>query len=51
MHQDHNQIIEHTDDTHVLRYLLHTVKGISPVSGGVMVDDIEQDYFVADEAI
>ena len=24
----------YTDDTHVMRFLLHNIKGLSPVSGG-----------------
>lgn len=44
MHQDHDEIIGHTDDTHVLRYLLHTIKGISPVSGGIMGESLELEY-------
>jgi len=32
------------DDNRVLRYLLHNVKGLSPVSGGVMGDALEQEY-------
>lgn len=37
------------DDNRVLRYLLHTVKGISPVSGGVMGDALENEYEAAEE--
>jgi hypothetical protein len=38
-----------TDDTRVLRYLLHTIKGISAVSGGVMGDSLEQEYAESEE--
>ncbi len=34
----------YADDTHVMRYLLHTIKGISPVSGGVLGGSLEQEY-------
>ncbi len=37
------------DDNRVLRYLLHNVKGISAVSGGVMGDTLEQEYQAAEE--
>lgn len=33
-----------TDDAAVLRYLLHTVKGLSPVSGDVISSSIEPEY-------
>lgn len=32
------------DDSRVLRYLLHNVKGLSPVSGGVLGDALELEY-------
>lgn len=38
------QSVNYHDDNRVLRYLLHTVKGISPVSGGVLGDSLEQEY-------
>lgn len=41
--------LTHTDDTRVLRYLLHTIKGISPVSGGVMGDALEREYAEVEE--
>lgn len=41
--------LTHTDDVRVLRYLLHTIKGISPVSGGVMGEALEQEYAEAEE--
>lgn len=46
---DINDELAHTDDTRVLRYLLHTIKGISPVSGGVMGEALEQEYAEAEE--
>lgn len=36
--------VNYHDDNRVLRYLLHTVKGISPVSGGVLGDTLEEEY-------
>lgn len=41
--------LTHTDDVRVLRYLLHTIKGISPVSGGVMGEALEAEYAEAEE--
>lgn len=40
--------INYHDDSRVLRYLLHNVKGISPVSGGVMGEALEQEYASAE---
>ncbi|OGL22585.1 hypothetical protein A2707_04690 [Candidatus Saccharibacteria bacterium RIFCSPHIGHO2_01_FULL_45_15] len=53
MHQNdpQNQPANFSDDTRVLRYLLHTVKGISPVSGGVMGDALEQEYETAEAEV
>ncbi|RYX79451.1 hypothetical protein EON76_01900 [bacterium] len=53
MHQNdpQNQPANFSDDTRVLRYLLHTVKGISPVSGGVMGDALEQEYESAESEV
>lgn len=34
----------YTDDVHVMRYLLQNVKGISPVSGGEMEDQLVPEY-------
>lgn len=42
--------INYHDDNRVLRYLLHTVKGISPVSGGVLGDALEEEYESAEES-
>ena len=44
-----NAPINYHDDNRVLRYLLHTVKGISPVSGGVLGDALENEYESAEE--
>lgn len=41
--------VDYHDDNRVLRYLLHTVKGISPVSGGVLGDALEEEYKTAEE--
>ena len=41
--------INYHDDNRVLRYLLHNVKGISPVSGGVLGDALEEEYRSAEE--
>lgn len=46
--QSQSPIISH-DDSRVLRYLLHNVKGIRAVSGGVMGDALEQEYQAAEE--
>lgn len=40
--------IDYHDDNRVLRYLLHTVKGLSPVSGGVLGDALEVEYETAE---
>ncbi|MDB5177260.1 MAG: hypothetical protein JWN75_928 [Candidatus Saccharibacteria bacterium] len=39
-----NEPISYHDDNRVLRYLLHTVKGLSPVSGGVLGEALENEY-------
>jgi hypothetical protein len=46
---DHNEPINYHDDNRVLRYLLHNVKGISAVSGGVLGDSLEREYAEAEE--
>lgn len=43
-----DQPVNYHDDNRVLRYLLHTVKGISPVSGGVLGDALENEYQAAE---
>lgn len=42
------QSISYHDDNRVMRYLLHNVKGISPVSGGVMGEALENEYLEAE---
>lgn len=49
MQNDPQQSFSVHDDNRVLRYLLHNVKGISPVSGGVMGEALEQEYELAEE--
>jgi len=44
-----NEPMNYHDDNRVLRYLLHTIKGLSPVSGGVLGDALEREYEVAEE--
>ncbi len=44
-----DQPINYHDDNRVMRYLLHTVKGLSPVSGGVLGDALEREYEAAEE--
>lgn len=44
-----NEPINYHDDNRVLRYLLHNVKGLSPVSGGVLGDALEEEYKTAEE--
>jgi len=39
-----NDSINYHDDNRVLRYLLQTVKGLSPVSGGVLGEALENEY-------
>lgn len=53
MHSDDptNEPMNYSDDTRVLRYLLHNIKGISAVSGGVMGDALEQEYEIAEEEV
>lgn len=46
---DHEAPLDYHDDNRVLRYLLHTVKGISPVSGGVLGDSLEEEYKAEEE--
>lgn len=43
--------INYHDDNRVLRYLLHTIKGISPVSGGVLGESLELEYERAEESL
>jgi len=46
-----DQPISYHDDNRVLRYLLHTVHGISPVSGGVLGEALENEYESAEEEV
>ena len=39
-----NDPINYHDDNRVLRYLLHNVQGLSPVSGGVLGEALEEEY-------
>ena len=39
-----------TDDMHVMRYLMHTIQGISPVSGGMLSQELVQEYALIDSA-
>lgn len=41
--------INYHDDNRVLRYLLQNVKGLSPVSGGVLGEALENEYEEAEE--
>jgi hypothetical protein len=45
-----DQSISYHDDNRVLRYLLHTVHGISPVSGGVLGETLEEEYRDSEES-
>lgn len=36
------------DDNQALRYLLHNVRGLSPVSGGVLGESLEAEYAQAE---
>lgn len=44
-----NEPLNYHDDNRALRYILHTVKGASPVSGGVLGDALEAEYETAEE--
>ena len=46
-----DQSFNYHDDNRVLRYLLHTVKGISPVSGGVLGEALENEYEMAEQEV
>jgi len=48
MTQYFDEPIDYHDDNRALRYVLHTVKGISPVSGGVLGDALEAEYEAAE---
>ncbi len=40
--------INYRDDNSMLSYLLHNVKGLSPVSGGVLGEALEYEYAEAE---
>lgn len=44
-----DDVTNYHDDNRVLRYLLHNVKGLSPVSGGVLGDALEEEYRTAEQ--
>lgn len=44
-----NDPVNYHDDNRVLRYLLHNVKGLSAVSGGVLGDALENEYESSEE--
>ncbi|MDB5183368.1 MAG: hypothetical protein JWO07_49 [Candidatus Saccharibacteria bacterium] len=44
-----NDPLNYHDDNRVLRYLLHNVKGLSPVSGGVLGEALENEYESAED--
>lgn len=46
---DNDMPIDYHDDNRVLRYLLQTVKGLRPVSGGVLGEALEEEYRIAEE--
>lgn len=49
--QHEDTLISYHDDNRVMRYLLHNVKGISAVSGGVLGDALEEEYKEAEVEI
>lgn len=49
MSDNTNQPIDYHDDNRVMRYLLHNVKGLSPVSGGVLGEALEDEYKEAEQ--
>lgn len=54
MQEQPNTTDEHVgsiDDTHVMRYLLHTIKGISPVSGSPTDDMLVPEYIVDEDTV
>lgn len=54
MQEQPNTTDEHVgsiDDTHVMRYLLHTIKGISPVSGSPTEDMLVPEYIVDEDTV
>jgi len=39
------------DDTHVMRYLLHTIKGLSPVSGSPTEEMLVPEYIIDEDTV
>lgn len=48
MQNDPHSLMSNHDDNQALRYLLHNVKGLSPVSGGVLGESLEAEYAQAE---
>lgn len=48
--QSTDEPVGYTDDARVMRYLLHNIKGISPVSGGEMEDQLVPEYIPLEPA-
>lgn len=44
MASNQNEPLNYHDDNRVLRYLLQNVKGISPVSGGLLGGTLDGEY-------
>lgn len=42
--QSSDEISGYADDTNAMRFLLHNIKGISPVSGGEMQDELVPEF-------
>lgn len=47
--QPYVQTPDSADDIATLRYLLQTIKGISPVSGGSLSETLEPQYVAVEE--
>lgn len=48
--QSGDEPLNYGDDTHVMRFLLHNIKGLTPVSGGEMEDELVPEYVPLDPA-
>lgn len=48
MQNDPHSLASNHDDNQALRFLLHNVKGLSPVSGGVLGEALEAEYATAE---
>ena len=46
--QSTDEPLNYRDDIRVMRYLLHNIKGISPVSGGELEDELVPEYIPID---